>query len=256
MDLILIDKSEIPNWLKRSELYKNMNEDENIVLPQKYIIECFKIINNIDEYILMFETMRFFMLVDKPKFFPNSFKKFTLENKILILDYCSDYDISKYEIVKFILDDDLCYINSFIELSNENVEIFLKVFDYYENNNIIITQKMIYFMNYYQDIIEDSIINKYERWKSIFNSNKFTFEVEMKRGFPYFTIKNNKIVVYKTRFNLNNYKNWEFYKIKEDDQIIVKNDIIIFTLGGLCYEISLNFYNSENIKNKLINIKY
>uniref|UniRef100_A0A6C0AE00 Uncharacterized protein n=1 Tax=viral metagenome TaxID=1070528 RepID=A0A6C0AE00_9ZZZZ len=86
--------SEVPKYLRKSELYKNFNHDDDSIIIAKYMKNSDKEFNNFEDLKEYFKTANFWDY-NLDKYISEEAKKFILENKKLSIPLLYKYDISK-----------------------------------------------------------------------------------------------------------------------------------------------------------------
>lgn len=86
--------SEVPKYLRKSELYKNFNNDDDSIIIAKYMKKSDKEFNNFEDLKEYFKTANFWNY-NLDKYISEEAKKFILENKKISIPLLYKYDISE-----------------------------------------------------------------------------------------------------------------------------------------------------------------
>lgn len=83
-------KRNLPSFIKNSDIYEDMNDDDLVDVPKKFMIKKYMYlyddetqIDSLEEYIMLFEASRYFVIDPLPK----KLRKFHKSHKDLVLSY-------------------------------------------------------------------------------------------------------------------------------------------------------------------------
>ena len=265
--MISITKSQTPLYLRNSQIYKNLSEDEEdeFTIP----LENFKdndIVNNLDDFKLLLKTVIFF-ISDYPTSLVEYYKNniFEIIEEYLIVDNVYDYNIIKnnlelkdfflilykldiYSLDQFVGDyiirnvydiKDSLIADKFIQYGILNKEIFLNTYKIYST------------IDFDDFIIEDIkfSLNDYIKYlyKELTSTVDITFILNLYiQGLldvvfnSYIKISNN--IIYKKKLIIKNLSFYEFKKYFE--MIIDKFSNIFFNTCNNEYDYIPNTYNN------------
>lgn len=175
--MLTISVSDVPNWLKNSELYINLEKDEDntIEIPKDFYKKTDNIFN-IEDFEKVYRTCKFWNMD-----YPITFYKFALKNKKNCLKFFySELDDKNDEINSLI--DDLSYS------SNLEYKIITYEIDYEINYKLIIKFSENFILSYnihdncdiqlLNSIINDNNYEENDGYKTIIKNEDFISYLE------------------------------------------------------------------------------
>uniref|UniRef100_A0A6C0ADL9 Uncharacterized protein n=1 Tax=viral metagenome TaxID=1070528 RepID=A0A6C0ADL9_9ZZZZ len=113
----------IPDWLHNSDLYKNITDDEDFLVP-KNNFKTTKEINNLEDFILYYNTIKFWGMD-----YSQDFYDYCLNNKQEVLNYLKNYNCKdNLELKEF--------ISELERSSNIRIKYSIDINTYLKSNNI------------------------------------------------------------------------------------------------------------------------
>lgn len=196
-----VNINNIPQWLHNSDLYKNITDDEDFLIPKNNFKKTHEI-NNLEDFILYYNTIKFWGMD-----YSQDFYDYCLNNKQEVLNYLKNYNC-KYnlELNEFILELE--------RSSNVRIKYSIDFCTYLKSNNIY---KLTIFILEKNNIVFKFVIHFFSKNK-IFNLCTGSYKrilIEKNKNIIIElieNIKNNK--KYITHYSSEQYLEYEFNSIK------------------------------------------